>query len=309
MKILVFGAGGIGSVIGGFLARTGHDVSLLGRSWHMDAVRQKGLRITGLWGDYHIKALETYGSLARLAGKEFDLIFLTVKAFDTEKAVEELKTLMHPKTTLVSFQNGLGNIETVLRSIPSEQFIPGRVIFGVEINPGEVKITVNADDVILGALPGSIPNKNPITIAKMLSDAKVPARAVTNILTHIWSKVIYNCALNGICTVEGIPYGKILENERTRSVMEEVVRECYAVAQKKGVVLEPSAPSEYIEWLIKKLIPSTASHYPSMLQDLKKGKRIDIDSLNGAICQLGFELQVSTPANTEVVNGVSTKTA
>ncbi len=309
MKILIFGAGGIGSVIGGFLARTGHDVSLLGRSWHMDAIRQNGLRITGLWGNYHIKALETYSDSSELSGKDFDLIFLTVKAFDTEEAAKLISPLMRPQTTLVSFQNGLGNVETLLKTVRPEQFLPGRVIFGVQIEPGTVNITVNADDVVLGALPGIQPARNPITVAKMLSDTKIPARAVTNILTFIWSKVIYNCALNGICTLEEIPYGRILENERTVSWMKDIVRECYAVGLKQGVALEPATAEQYIDLLVKKLIPSTAAHFPSMLQDLKKGKRIDIESLNGAICRWGAKLQIVTPANEEVVHGVLAKLA
>src|SRR5262249_6112936 len=114
MKVLIFGAGGVGSVVGAFLARTGHQVSLLGRAWHLDAVRQQGLTVTGIWGDYRMKAFDLYTSVASIKDPEFDLIVLTVKSFDTAEAAGQLLPLMREKTMLLSLQNGLGNVETIL---------------------------------------------------------------------------------------------------------------------------------------------------------------------------------------------------
>ncbi len=309
MKILIFGAGGVGSLLGGFLSRMGHDVSLLGRSLPMDAIRKKGLKITGIWGDYHIKALEVYDSLETLQAKniQFDFIFLTVKSFDTQKAVEEILTLMREKTMLVSFQNGLGNIESILEKINADQFLAGRIITGVAAAPGEVKVTVTADAIAIGALPGAKPKVSAVMAAQVLSNAKIPARAVTNILTFIWAKVIYNCALNGICALHEMPYGKILETQETKDWMQAIVKECYAVAEVKGISLDPANADAYNELLIQTLIPRTASHYPSMLQDLRKGKRLEIDAMNGAICRLGLELGIATPANERLVAAIRKK--
>src|SRR5437868_11853301 len=118
MKILIFGAGGVGSVVGGFLARTGHEVSLLGRPWHIDRIRKNGLSISGIWGDYRIKAFDLYTDAAQIPPQSaFDLIILSVKSFDTEKAVQELAPFMGEDTMLLSLQNGLGNVETILKKI------------------------------------------------------------------------------------------------------------------------------------------------------------------------------------------------
>src|ERR1700690_4030844 len=108
MKILIFGAGGVGSVVGGFLARTGHEVSLLGRTRHLDIIQKKGLFITGIWGDYRIKAFDLYSSAAALAETDpkFDLILLTVKSYDTQNAAKELLPFLGPETVLLSLQNG-----------------------------------------------------------------------------------------------------------------------------------------------------------------------------------------------------------
>lgn len=306
MKILIFGAGGIGSVLGGFLARMGHDVALLGRAAHLNEIRKKGLTITGIWGDYRVKAFELFENASDILTKNlsFDLIFLTVKSYDTRRAIEELAPLMKEATTLVSFQNGLGNIETILEKIPAERFLPGRAIFGVETEPGLARITVQADELVVGALPGVTPKRNPVEVAHLLSLAKVQTKAVPNILTHIWSKVIYNCALNAICTLHEMPYGKILEREGTRRAMEAIVRECYAVGAARGVALEPPTADGYLELLTGALVPKTASHFPSMLQDLKRGKRTEIEALNGAIARSGRELGVSALQNQKVAEAI-----
>lgn len=313
MKILIFGAGGIGSVIGGLLARTGHTVSLLGREPHMGAIEKRGLLITGIWGEYRIKALELFRSAdeARLKSGPFDLVILTVKSFDTEKAAGEILPLMDTvgpggsAPLLLSIQNGLGNIEAILNKIRPEQYLAGRAIFGAElVEPGHVNVTVSADDVVVGALPGVTPVMSPHVVAQVLSSAKLPARAVPDILTAIWAKVVYNCALNGICTVRSMPYGDILKSADTQKWMEDVVRECYAVGLRKKIKLEPGDADAYLKLLTGTLIPRTASHFPSMYQDLNKGKRLDIDALNGAICRLGKEFGVATPANQAVVDEV-----
>ncbi len=303
MKILIFGAGGVGSVVGGFLARTGHEVSLLGRPWHLDVIRKNGLSISGIWGDYRMKAFDLYTDVSQISQEEppFDLIILTVKAFDTRRAVEQLFPLMKENTMLLSLQNGLGNIETVLEKVPPSQFLAGRLIFGVDTLPGAVCVTVAADPVYIGPMPGSVPKLNAPRMAATLNSAKIPAESVTDIFPYIWSKVIYNCALNPICTIHGMPYGKILENDQTRSQMEAIVRECYAVGLKKGIALAPKTAEEYIDILTHKLIPKTALHFPSMLQDVRRGKKTEIQSLNGAIVRLGAELGVPTPVNESVI--------
>jgi len=317
MKILIFGAGGVGSVVGGFLARTGHDVSLLGRAWHLDAIEKQGLVITGIWGDYRIKALELYRDVADVRKKDpsFDLIILTVKSYDTEKAAKELLPLMLEKTMLLALQNGLGNIETILQAgVRSENFLAGRVIFGVDLSPGVAKVTVNADSVRIGELPrhqsvggqaGVVETKaSAFQIARAFAAAKIPAEPVPDILTYIWAKVIYNCALNAICSLREMPYGKVLENAETRAQMERVVRECYAVGLAKRVALDPSNVEAFMDLLVQKLIPSTAAHFPSMFQDLKRGKRTDIDALNGAISRYAKELGIPAPENEELARQI-----
>ncbi len=309
MNILVFGAGGIGSVLGGFLTRMGHDVTLVGRPWHLNVVRKQGLVITGIWGDYRIKAFQCYNAASEVPKKDFGLVLLTVKSYDTAKAMDEILPFLGENTTLISFQNGLGNIETILeKGVKPENYLVGRIIFGVELEPGVAKVTVNADDVRIGALPGIETRLGAFQAARLFSSAKIPTEPVPNILTYIWSKVIYNCALNGICSLHEMPYGKILESRETSEAMERVVEECYAVGLKKGIKLDPpGGPNAFITLLKEKLIPSTAAHTPSMLQDLKRGRKTEIGALNGAIRRFGEELNIPTPENKRIEEAILAK--
>jgi 2-dehydropantoate 2-reductase len=284
-------------------------VSLLGRPWHLDAIQKNGLMISGIWGEYRMKAFDLYRNVEEIqkAGAQFDLIILTVKSYDTEEAAPAVARLMSPETMLLTFQNGLGNIETILRHIKPEQFLVGRVIFGAEISPGHAKVTVSADSLSIGALPGVEPKVVPERIAGVFTNSKMPAKAVSDIIAEIWAKVIYNCALNGLCALHEMPYGKILENPETSAAMEAVVHECYAVALKKGVKLEPATADAYLSLLKSSLIPKTAAHYPSLLQDIQKGKRVDIDALNGAIVRMGEELGIPTPVNRTILEQILEK--
>ena len=311
MNILVFGAGAVGSLLGGLVARMGHNVSLVGRAAHLDIVERQGLHITGLWGEYRIRTFDVYRAVSEIpeTKRDFDLILCTVKAFDTEAAVEAFAPLVGPRTAVLSFQNGLGNVEAITRRIHPDRFLAGRIITGVELEPGTVRVTVSADDLVVGALEGAKPVLRPEDAVRLLKLARIPARAVPDILTHIWSKAIYNCALNGLCSARQIPYGRILETEEGRKALEAVVNECYAVASKKGIALNPPDAAGYYRLLVDKLIPVTATHYPSMLRDLQRSKPTEIDALNGAIARMGKEFGVSTPQNEEIIRLVTAKTA
>ena len=325
MKILVFGAGAVGSVLGGMLARMGHDVALLGRARHLDAVAGRGLFLKGLWGEYRIKTFDVYTDLSAIpaAKRAFDLVLLTVKSFDTASAVEALAGQGLPDcvagrdppgfvagimTALVSFQNGLGNVERVLEKIPARQFLPGRIITGCELTePGTVEVTVSADDLLIGELPGQQPVLSAANAANLFRLARVPARASADIMADIWLKAIYNCALNGPCSVLGVPYGRILDREEDRRSLRLIVGECYAVAAGMGVRLDPPNAASYHDLLVNRLIPVTAAHYPSMLRDLERGRRTEIEALNGAIGRFGRERGVPTPENDRIADLIREK--
>ncbi len=308
MRILVFGAGAIGSVLGGFLAKAGHEVTLLGRAWHLDVIRQQGLRISGLWGEHQVTKLSVATNLDALPRQgTYDWVFVCVKAHQTADAATALSALIGSHTLVCAFQNGLGNYEALTRMIDPARLALGRVIFGVEIAPGHVRVTVCADEVLIGAPDPRVPRQAVSELVSALQESGIPTRATATILQVIWAKVLYNCALNGLSTLLEVPYGKLLEHPQARQMMSDIIDEAYHVAVAHQISLDPATAQAYREWLFTRLIPDTAAHRSSMLQDVTAGKPTEIDALNGAIVRLGQQAGIPTPVNALLTRLVHTK--
>jgi len=298
MRVLILGAGAIGSVLGGFLAKAGYDVTLLGRAWHVDVIKREGLRITGLWGTHHIRTLSTATDPETAAARgPFEWVLVCVKAHQTAGILPVLSTVLGPSTLVCALQNGLGNYETLIQAVSPARVALGRVIFGVEIEPGHVHVTVCADDVLIGAPDARFPSADAVALAQQLNASGVPARPTTSIMTAVWAKVLYNCALNGLSTLLEVPYGDLLKHPVTPSIIRAIIEEAYHVANAQRIALEPSTAAAYTELLFTTLIPATASHYSSMLQDVRRGKATEIEALNGALVRRGAHAGVATPMN------------
>ncbi len=296
MRILVFGLGALGCAFAGFLKKAGHEVYGIGRSKIVDPIRKRGLKITGIWGEHKVDLKEVYTSIGELPVREFDLVILTVKSYDTEKALKELNKVSFKYLLLA--QNGYGNYERAVEVFGKEKVILSRVIFGATIpEPGEVKITVIADDVVLGSPENAIPKEELERIASLLTEAGIPTRFEREVYKYLWDKILYNSALNPLGALLETNYGTLAALPETREIMDRIIEEIFAVAEAKGIELFHRSAEEYKKLFYEKLVPPTADHYPSMYWDLKSGKRTEIDALNGAIVRLGREVGVPTPAN------------
>ncbi len=302
MKILVYGAGAIGSVFGGFLAKAGHNVILLGRPQHMEIIKSKGLKIEGIWGDYLIDSNLTCYTNSQVIKQEhyatFDLVLLTVKAYDTFSAAADLRNIVGMDTLVLSLQNGIGNTEILAKNIGADQVLAGMIIFGAKIStPGTVEITVSADDVVIGRITEKTDKKIVEKISDEFNKAGIKTRTSDKIESVLWNKILYNCALNALASILNINYGQLLDTEYTRNIMRRIIWEIYTVAEKKGIELEIKQKDDYAKILFNHLIPLTASHRPSMLQDLEKRKKTEIDYLNGMIAQMAKDLGIQAPTN------------
>lgn len=311
MKILVLGAGAIGSVFGGLLAQGGNSVCLIGRKPHLDAIKRQGLLIEGIWGTHRVKSLTCYETLSDLKSHEpllFDVILLCVKSYDTESMLRELLTHCPEPCPVISLQNGLGNIETIEKLVGKEKTIGGRVIFGVEfVEPGRVRVTVSADKTFIGGLYGGIYKDFVAMLAGTFTASNIPAEVTDDIQRYIWGKVLYNCALNGPATLLNVHYGALLSSESSRHIMTKIVEEIYAVMQHKNIVLAWRTPEEYQDVLFNSLIPLTFKHHPSMLQDIMRHKKTEIDALNGAIVKMAEEAVIDVPFNWAVTQFIKAK--
>jgi 2-dehydropantoate 2-reductase len=297
--VLVAGAGALGSVLGGMLARAGWPVTLLGRAPHLRAIRRDGLQIEGLFGEHRVHDLVLADDVAEIQGR-FSVILLTVKSWDTAPVVRALAGRLSDEGVLICLQNGLGNLEAAAEVIGGPRVLGARVIFGSEIvAPGRVRVTVYADPVLVGSPDASdaVRTRAAITWAERLDAAGVPARSTTTLLADLWAKVLYNAALNPLGALLGVPYGRLAEDTATREIMDAVVDETFAVATASGVRLAWPDAAAYRRDFCERLVPSTAGHRSSMLQDLDRGRPTEIDAINGYVASLGRSLGMAVPVS------------
>lgn len=299
-EYLIYGAGAIGSVLGAFLHKIGRAVTFAGRGEHFRALSETGLGITGIWGEHNVPAQEMQILSIPLPKRQFSIILLCVKSKDTEAAALEAAPLLKEGGIMVSIQNGLNNWEAIARQVGEDRTVGARVIFGAEIQkPGHAKVTVNADDVLLGE--PFLPVNRPLleSLQEDLSLSGIPTRIVSkdDIWAAIWGKVLYNCSLNPLGALLEVPYGKLGENTETREIIKVIIEEIFLVIKAKGVKVPYNDADEYYHYLLERQLPPTVGHRASMLQDILKGRQTEIDALNGAISQYARENGISTPYN------------
>jgi 2-dehydropantoate 2-reductase len=299
-EYLIYGAGAIGSVLGGFLHKIGRSVTFAGRGEHFRALSGEGLKVTGIWGEHAIPVQEVQTLATSTPERRFSVILLCVKSKDTESSAAEAAPLLEEGGIMVSMQNGLSNWETVAKQVGEDRTVGARVIFGAEIvRPGLARVTVNADDVLLGE-PFQ-PVNGPLLegLQRDLALSGIPARIVKkeDIWAALWGKVLYNSCLNPLGALLEVPYGRLGENEHTREIIRIVIEEIFAVIAAKGVKVPYRNADDYYHFLLDKQLPPTVGHRASMLQDILKGRKTEIDSLNGAISRYARQYGISTPYN------------
>lgn len=299
-RVLVAGAGAVGSVVGGLLAQAGWPVTLLGRRSHLEAVRGGGLAVEGLFGTHRVTGLQCATDATALRGP-YAAVLLTVKAYDTAAMAAAVAPHLAPDGVLLSLQNGLGNLEAAGRAVGAERVLGGRVIFGAEVvEPGRVRVTVYAEPVLIGsALPGHPRlRERAVAWAARLTAAGVPAEPTETLMAELWAKVLYSAALNPPGALLGVTYGALAADADTRAVMDAAIEEAFAVARAEGVALRWPDAAAYRETFYGRLVPATAGHRSSMLQDIERGRPTEIDAISGQVAARGAALGMVVPTNT-----------
>ncbi|HEC56797.1 MAG TPA: 2-dehydropantoate 2-reductase [Candidatus Syntrophoarchaeum butanivorans] len=292
MKIVVMGAGAIGSLFGGLLALRGEDVLLVGRRSHVDAINSRGLKISGMTDAIvHVRA-STHP-------EEGDLILFTVKSYDTEKAASSL--IINDDTIVLSLQNGLGNEEKIAEVVGREHVIGGVTSYGaLFLEPGHVSHT-GIGETVIGELDGSI-TERVSRLSDLLNKAGIMTSVTDSIKRKIWEKLVVNVGINAITAITGVKNGKLLEIPQLRELMRYASLEAVEVGRKQGIDLGYDLIDR-----VEEVARRTAENRSSMLQDISRGKKTEIDAINGMIVRLGEEVGVDTPVNrilTLLVRGI-----
>ncbi len=293
MKIAMIGAGAMGGVYGGLLGRAGFPVSLIdcdpGRT---DAIRRDGLRVEGVCGDFTIR-LPAFPDAAGVDPVDLAIVFTDSNA--TRSAAGVVAQLLGPDGCVLTLQNGIGNVETLVENMGA-----GRVVAGVSMNsaaspgPGRSAYT-NRGMTSIGELDGA-DTPRIREIARMFNVAGLETEIVGDPLASIWSKFVLNCGINALTAVTQLRSGDMFRVPEMNALQERVIDEILAVAQRKGVTLADPDPRRTIREHCRERF-----NKPSMMQHIEQGRRTEIDAINGALVREARALGLAVPCNETLV--------
>ena len=278
-KTFILGAGAIGSVYGAFLSKR-NDIILIGKKAHVDAVNSKGLSISGYINKtFHLKTDREIHEIP-----EKTLIILTTKAYDSTKAIEKTKKLLKKDTVILILQNGLGIKENVKRAVGDKaKILRAITTMAAEFfEPGKIRFW-NGETIIEQ-------NENAEEISKIFNDCMLKTRLSRDINREVWNKMVVNCVVNPLSALFRVRNCEIVVDS-LRTVRHRIIMECVEVGKAEGITF----PEDLEKRVDEKI--SSYTNFSSMCQDVMKGKKTEIDFLNGKIVELGREHHIPTPVN------------
>lgn len=305
IRVLIYGGGAVGLGIASCLLHSGNEVDILARPQTVAALESEGLVRTGIFGCVHARpgVFRCYRSLMEACSGPYDFILVCTKSFDSGAAADDLGgqlACMDSTARLVLFQNGWGNAEVFRSRFDDGRIYNARVITGFHRHrPNEVEITVHADSIHIGSLFGADVSAME-SLCRAISEGGIPCEITGTIEKDLWAKMLYNCALNPLGAILGVPYGALGEHAATRQLMDGIVEEVFEVMAASGYATHWPKAGDFLAVFYGRLVPDTAGHESSMLQDLTAGKRTEIDALNGAVIRLADEHSLEVPYNRAV---------
>jgi len=296
MKVGVIGAGAMGSVIGGLLAKGGNDVTLID-VWKpaIDSINSNGLKIEDKTGAVETIKLRAADQPASVGG--MDLVLVFVKCYHTESAVCNALPMIAPDTIVLSLQNGWGNGPRIAKIVGEEKLLLGVCYHSATVaGPGHVQ-HVGKGMTFVGELSGKMTERL-AWVAKTFNEAGIEVTTTPMVLKEIWSKLALNVCTLPTSALLRFYAPQLVQHEAMLDLMRDLLREVIAVAKAQNIPLEFDERWEAITGLLKRCAPNAKS---SMLQDVEKGRVTEIDVINGAITEAGQRLGIPTPYSDAMV--------
>lgn len=306
MQDLIVGAGAVGLGIGTALLAAGRDVAFVARGWVRERLLVEGVSRSGLFGElaFPPERFRVCESVEAFEGSPASIV-VAVKATHTEVVAREIagcSLLAASDAPIVLLQNGLGNAERFAALHARERVFNGVVITGFHLRrPTHVEITAHAAPIRIGSLFTDA--LDPIVpLARAIAAGGIPCEAVPRLERDLWAKVLYNAALNPLGALIGATYGALVARPASRRILDAAIDETFAVMQADGAQTHWEDAAAYRAHFHANLIPPTAAHESSMLQDIRAGRPTEIDALSGEIARRGRERGVPTPVNDALVS-------
>ena len=294
MRIAVLATGAVGGYFGGRMAAAGHDVAFVARGANRDAIRARGLKVESVLGDLLLKNAQVTDDPATIG--PVDIVLFAVKLWDTEHAARQALPLIGPNTRVIPLQNGIDGPERIGAVLGADVMAPGSAyIATVMSSPGVVNHTSQFARMVVGRSDGQA--DAPLqAFADAAAAAGVDITLSDAIDRERWQKFVFLVGLSGATAATRMPLGPILQDPETRAMFHDLMRETVAVGRARGVPL----PADFADDRLKFGEASPPGFKASMLHDLERGNRLELDWLSGYVVRLGRELNVPTPANEAV---------
>ncbi len=315
MNILIYGGGAVGLGLASCLIKTQEKVDIIARKPTAESLQKNGLARTGVFGTFHAapNQFRTFESVDEIRPEtSYDYILVCTKSFDSDNVAKSLadKPLLTGKNTIIVLcQNGWGNAEIFSSYFDNTKLFNARVITGFSRPaPNHVEITVHVDAIHIGSI-FAVPADGLKNVCTSISKGGIPCKPTSHITRDMWSKMLYNCALNPLGAIFNVPYGKLGESRHTRLIMKKIIEEIYLVLESTPYQTNWSTADEYLDIFLNTLIPATAKHEASTLQDIKAKKKTEIDALNGAVVKLGKQHGIGVSTNEMIYEMIKFKEA
>jgi 2-dehydropantoate 2-reductase len=294
MRIAILGTGGVGGYFGGRLQAAGEEVHFIARGAHLAALRDKGLTIESPTGALHLPRVSATDD-ARTIGP-VDVVFFTVKLYDTDSALQQLAPLVGPDTIVIPFQNGVESVDTLVRTVGKSHVAGGTAYIAAVISePGTIRHTA-MERLIFGPLASPAPGRLTELLGACLR-AGLDATLSDRIQVDIWSKFARLSVFSGMTAVTRCPIGPLRADPELRAMMDDALHESIAVARAKQIPL-PSTTFADVQTASAALPPTAKS---SMLEDLERGRRLELPWLSGAVVRIGDEVGIDAPTHRLIV--------
>jgi len=299
MKIVIVGPGAMGCLFAAFLARKGQDVWILDKHKERSArINLQGISVEGVAGNWQVN-VQAAANAQEISNP--DLAIICVKTYDTKSAAISAKALPGENFSVLTLQNGIGNVELISEVVGAERVIGGVTNLGATLlDTGKVRYA-GKGETIIGRLDGRI-TVDLRSIREVFIKAGLETRVSRDIKSFLWSKLVINAGINALTAVTRLNNGKLLDFEFSRKILKMAVNEAVKVAKRKRIKLAYEDPLTKVEAVCE----ATADNVSSMLQDVLKKKRTEIDSINGVIVRQAEELGLSAPVNIMLVDLIKT---
>ncbi len=290
MKIAIIGTGAIGCFFSAILKKGGLETVLVGRDREtVSAIRSRGVIVDE---EGTAESVKVPAFLDAAEAGPAEIVILAVKAYDTVSAIPSVKTLLADGGVALTFQNGIGSEETLAETLGPDRVLLGTTAHGSNVvAPGHVR-HAGTGETLLGETSGVV-TKRAERVAEYLTSGGVVTRAVENAPGYVWLKLLINIAINPLTAILNVRNGALLDLPGAPAVMEKAVSEAEAVTRVRGIVI----PCEDVMEKVRQVCRATGGNISSMLQDVRAGRRTEIDYINGAVVRLGAEAGIPTPCN------------